>query len=218
MHLPGRRRSPSAARNLRFATRANGEPVPGVTGVCSPRERCSLSQSDSSCATSLSSGDGSGQVGGPPSSDCTAQGPSTSPKEPNGSVAMKAQRVMSPRHTAHLQPGDRVVICGAGPARPYRRLHPCRQGPSGHRARGRQHRGGARSHGRVQGVSFDIGGHGFFTQLPAVQALWWELLGNELIDVPRLSRIISTVSTTSTRFRWPTRCEVSARRSALSSS
>jgi protoporphyrinogen oxidase len=36
---------------------------------------------------------------------------------------------------------------------------------------------------------FDVGGHRFFTKIGPVQKLWQELLGDEMIDVPRLSRI-----------------------------
>jgi protoporphyrinogen oxidase len=51
---------------------------------------------------------------------------------------------------------------------------------------------------RVGGISrtetykdyrFDIGGHRFFTKVPQVQHLWHEVLGDEFIKVPRLSRI-----------------------------
>ncbi|MEA5511030.1 NAD(P)/FAD-dependent oxidoreductase [Crocosphaera sp. UHCC 0190] len=51
---------------------------------------------------------------------------------------------------------------------------------------------------RVGGISrtetykdyrFDIGGHRFFTKVPQVQHLWKEVLGDEFIKVPRLSRI-----------------------------
>ena len=42
---------------------------------------------------------------------------------------------------------------------------------------------------RYKDYSFDIGGHRFFTKLPAVQALWEEWMGDEFIRVPRLSRI-----------------------------
>jgi protoporphyrinogen oxidase len=40
-----------------------------------------------------------------------------------------------------------------------------------------------------RGYRFDIGGHRFFTKIAAVEALWRELLGDEFIKVPRLSRI-----------------------------
>jgi protoporphyrinogen oxidase len=36
---------------------------------------------------------------------------------------------------------------------------------------------------------FDIGGHRFFTKIEPVEALWHEILGEEFISVPRLSRI-----------------------------
>ena len=39
------------------------------------------------------------------------------------------------------------------------------------------------------GYRFDLGGHRFFTKLPAVQRFWEEMLGDEFLDRPRLSRI-----------------------------
>ncbi|MEM9907733.1 MAG: NAD(P)/FAD-dependent oxidoreductase [Cyanobacteria bacterium P01_D01_bin.44] len=36
---------------------------------------------------------------------------------------------------------------------------------------------------------FDIGGHRFFTKVDEVKALWYEVMGDEFIQVPRLSRI-----------------------------
>jgi protoporphyrinogen oxidase len=42
---------------------------------------------------------------------------------------------------------------------------------------------------RYRGYRFDIGGHRFFTKVPYVQSLWRELLGPELLERPRLSRI-----------------------------
>ena len=40
-----------------------------------------------------------------------------------------------------------------------------------------------------QGYRFDIGGHRFFTKVEAVQRLWEEVLGEDLLIRPRLSRI-----------------------------
>jgi protoporphyrinogen oxidase len=40
-----------------------------------------------------------------------------------------------------------------------------------------------------KGFRFDIGGHRFFTKVPEVEAMWHEVLGDELITVPRSSRI-----------------------------
>ncbi|HHP7231509.1 MAG TPA: NAD(P)/FAD-dependent oxidoreductase [Xenococcaceae cyanobacterium] len=40
-----------------------------------------------------------------------------------------------------------------------------------------------------KGYRFDIGGHRFFTKVGEVEQLWQEVLGDEFIKVPRLSRI-----------------------------
>ena len=42
---------------------------------------------------------------------------------------------------------------------------------------------------RYRGYRFDIGGHRFFTKVPEVQAFWEEVLGEEFLERPRLSRI-----------------------------
>ena len=41
----------------------------------------------------------------------------------------------------------------------------------------------------ANGYRFDIGGHRFFTKVPEVQAMWDDVMGDEFITVPRLSRI-----------------------------
>ncbi len=43
---------------------------------------------------------------------------------------------------------------------------------------------------RYKEFRFDVGGHRFFTKIKRVEDLWHELLGNEFLDVPRLSRIL----------------------------
>ena len=40
-----------------------------------------------------------------------------------------------------------------------------------------------------QGYRFDLGGHRFFTKLEPIARLWEEMLGDELLTRPRLSRI-----------------------------
>jgi protoporphyrinogen oxidase len=40
-----------------------------------------------------------------------------------------------------------------------------------------------------QGYRMDIGGHRFFTKVPEVEAVWHEILGNDFVTRPRLSRI-----------------------------
>src|SRR5512146_1290396 len=40
-----------------------------------------------------------------------------------------------------------------------------------------------------KGYHFDIGGHRFYTKVEGIQQLWQEMLGEDLLRVPRLSRI-----------------------------
>ena len=94
-----------------------------------------------------------------------------------------------PRQVRRLAPGDRTLISGAGPAGLT----------AGYLLAGRGHHtcvlesdsqvGGLARTVRYKDFRFDIGGHRFFTKIPQVAALWEEVLGSELIDVPRLSRI-----------------------------
>ena len=49
--------------------------------------------------------------------------------------------------------------------------------------------GGISRTAQYKGFRFDIGGHRFFTKIEPVQALWDEILGDEFISVPRMSRI-----------------------------
>ena len=52
------------------------------------------------------------------------------------------------------------------------------------------HVGGIAWIGEFRGCRFDIGGHRFFSKSEEIEALWTELLGDELITRPRLSRIL----------------------------
>ncbi len=49
--------------------------------------------------------------------------------------------------------------------------------------------GGISRTAEYRGYRFDIGGHRFFTKVPAVQKLWEEVLGEDFLERPRLSRI-----------------------------
>jgi len=83
----------------------------------------------------------------------------------------------------------RFVVIGAGPAgltaayELARAGHPPvvveKEATVGGLARTEQH----------QGFHFDLGGHRFFTKVPEVKALWREILGDEFLRRPRLSRI-----------------------------
>ena len=105
------------------------------------------------------------------------------------SVADREQRLMLHRNSDHLRPGDHVVVCGAGPAGLTAAYLLAKAGHPVTVLEADDMVGGIARTVEYKGFRFDIGGHRFFTQMPAVQALWEELLGDELIDVPRLSRI-----------------------------
>ncbi len=52
-----------------------------------------------------------------------------------------------------------------------------------------EHVGGISRTETKNGNRFDIGGHRFFTKVPDVASMWQEVLGDDFITVPRLSRI-----------------------------
>jgi protoporphyrinogen oxidase len=93
------------------------------------------------------------------------------------------------RTVAPLRPGDEIVVIGAGPAGLTAAYL---LGKAGHRATVLEADtlvGGISRTAEYNGFRFDIGGHRFFTKITPVQALWEEILGDEFISVPRLSRI-----------------------------
>jgi protoporphyrinogen oxidase len=97
--------------------------------------------------------------------------------------------VPTPRAVSPLLPGQRVVVVGAGPAGLTAAYLLSKAGVSVTVLEGDAMVGGISRTARYKQFRFDIGGHRFFTKVAPVQALWEEILGNEFISVPRLSRI-----------------------------
>lgn len=95
----------------------------------------------------------------------------------------------APRATK-LKSGDRIVICGAGPAGLTAAYQLGQKGYKVTVLESDDVVGGISRTARYKQFRFDIGGHRFFTKIKPVQDLWEEILGDEFINVPRLSRIL----------------------------
>ena len=93
------------------------------------------------------------------------------------------------RTVAPLRPGDRLLIIGAGPAGLTAAYLAAKRGHPVTVLEGTDEIGGISKTARYKGYRFDIGGHRFFTKITPVEQLWREVLGDEFISVPRLSRI-----------------------------
>jgi len=96
---------------------------------------------------------------------------------------------MAGRSVAALRPGDHVVIVGAGPAGLTAAYLLSKDGVRTTVLEASDTVGGISQTAQYKGFRFDIGGHRFFTKIGPVQELWDEILGDEFISVPRLSRI-----------------------------
>jgi protoporphyrinogen oxidase len=88
-----------------------------------------------------------------------------------------------------MQPGDRVLVIGAGPAGLTAAYLLQQQGARVTVFEGTDMVGGISQTAQYKGYRFDIGGHRFFTKYEPVERLWHEILGDEFISVPRQSRI-----------------------------
>jgi protoporphyrinogen oxidase len=93
------------------------------------------------------------------------------------------------RTVSPLRPGDRVIVCGAGPAGLTAAYQLAQDGYAPLVLESDGVVGGLSRTVEYNGFRFDIGGHRFYTKVGRVQRMWTELLGEELIEVPRLSRI-----------------------------
>lgn len=82
-----------------------------------------------------------------------------------------------------------VVVIGAGPAGLTAAYELVKEGIAPVVLEKGDKVGGLARTETYKGYRFDIGGHRFYTKVEAVQQLWQEVLGNDFIKVPRLSRI-----------------------------
>ncbi len=106
-------------------------------------------------------------------------------------MAVEAQRRRRPlvRSVDRLEPDDHVVIIGAGPGGLTPAYLLAQKGVRVTVLEADEVVGGISRTAKYNGYRFDIGGHRFFTKIKPVEDLWHEILGDELISVPRLSRI-----------------------------
>lgn len=81
------------------------------------------------------------------------------------------------------------VVVGGGPAGLTTAYELGKYGKSSIVFEGGDDVGGLSKTCEYRGYRFDIGGHRFFTKVDYVQALWIEILGDEFLSRPRLSRI-----------------------------
>ncbi len=95
----------------------------------------------------------------------------------------------TPRTVSQLKPGDRTVVIGGGPAGLTAAYLLSKQGYAVTVLEGDNIVGGISRTAQYKGYRFDIGGHRFFTKIKPVEDLWYEILGEDFISVPRLSRI-----------------------------
>ena len=83
-----------------------------------------------------------------------------------------------------------VVIVGAGPAGLTAALELVRAGVPVVVVEADARVGGLSQTLDYKGFRFDVGGHRFFTKIPAVRELWRSMLGADFLRRPRLSRIL----------------------------
>ena len=103
-------------------------------------------------------------------------------------IESNAER-LCPRPTAPLLPGQHVVIIGAGPAGLTAGYLLSKQGVRTTVLEADDIVGGISRTAQYKEFRFDIGGHASSRRSNRSQELWEEILGDEFISVPRLSRI-----------------------------
>jgi protoporphyrinogen oxidase len=84
---------------------------------------------------------------------------------------------------------DGVIVIGAGPAGLTAAYELTKEGFRPTVLEGADQVGGISRTVRYRGYRFDIGGHRFFSKVPLINDLWHEILGEEFLLRPRVSRI-----------------------------
>ncbi len=98
---------------------------------------------------------------------------------------------LPPPHSVTPAPQRQVVIMGAGPAGLTAAYELTRyRVPVTVLEADPHYVGGISRTAQYQGYRFDIGGHRFFSKSQEIEDFWTEVLGDELIVRPRLSRIL----------------------------
>jgi protoporphyrinogen oxidase len=95
-----------------------------------------------------------------------------------------------PRDQEEKDTLDPVVILGGGPAGLTAANELCRSGLRGIVLEKASMVGGLSKTLEFEGCRFDLGGHRFLTRIDRVQSMWEDLLGDDFLLCPRLSRIL----------------------------
>ena len=93
------------------------------------------------------------------------------------------------RPTRPLEPGDRVVVVGAGPAGLTAAYLLSQRDVDVTVLEADEVVGGISRTAQYRGYRFDIGGHRFYTKIEPVEQMWEEVLEDDFLTRPRLSRI-----------------------------
>ncbi len=88
-----------------------------------------------------------------------------------------------------LTAGPSAVIIGAGPAGLTAAYELSKLGMRASVLEADEQVGGLSRTVNYRGYRFDIGGHRFFSKVPLINELWHEILGEDFLQRPRLSRI-----------------------------